>query len=126
MGKADTLSRRENHMAGIENNNKQMTFISENRILSLEEISLFDKIKEKHSGCTSPNGSILCEGLYFYNNKLWVPSEFCWEVSTQFHDHPIFGYKGAEKTQELLVQYYSWPGVKKDVQDYCRSCERCA
>jgi transposase InsO family protein len=39
---------------------------------------------------------------------------------------PDLGHKGAEKTQEFLVRYYSWSGVKKDVQDYCRSCKRCA
>jgi hypothetical protein len=75
MGKAYALSRREDHMAGMENDNKQMTFIPENYIRSLEEIALFDNIKEGHSGCTSPDGSTLCEGLYFYIHKLWVPEK---------------------------------------------------
>jgi hypothetical protein len=103
MEKADALSRREDHMVRMEDDNKQMTFILEHRIRSLEEISLFDKIKERHSGCTSPDGSILHEGLHFYNNKLWVPSELRQEVLTQFHNHTIFGHKGTEKTQEFLT-----------------------
>ena len=35
------------------------------------------------------------------------------------------GHLGITKTKDRVLQRYYWPGVFKDVADYCRSCEVC-
>ncbi len=39
------------------------------------------------------------------------------------HDIPTAGHLGINKTQKQILQRYYWPGVFKDVTNYCRSCE---
>ena len=41
------------------------------------------------------------------------------------HDIPWSGHLGIEKTKDRVLQNYYWPGVFKDVADYCRSCPEC-
>ena len=41
------------------------------------------------------------------------------------HDVPMAGHLGVTKTKDRVLQRYYWPGVFKDVADYCRSCEVC-
>ena len=41
------------------------------------------------------------------------------------HDVPMAGHLGITKTKDRVLQPYYWPGVFKDVADYCRSCEVC-
>ena len=41
------------------------------------------------------------------------------------HDVPMAGHLGITKTKDRVLQHYYWPGVFKDVADYCRTCEVC-
>ena len=40
------------------------------------------------------------------------------------HEIPIAGHLGSEKTRQRLLRFY-WPGVFKDVEEFCRSCPTC-
>ena len=41
------------------------------------------------------------------------------------HDIPMAGHLGVTKTMKRVLQRYFWPGVFKDVSDYCKTCEVC-
>ena len=41
------------------------------------------------------------------------------------HDIPLAGHLGVTKTKDRVLQRYYWPGVFRDVAEYCRSCEVC-
>lgn len=41
------------------------------------------------------------------------------------HDIPMAGHLGVTKTIKRVLQRYFWPGVFKDVSDYCKTCEVC-
>ena len=41
------------------------------------------------------------------------------------HDVPMAGHLGVTKTKDRVLQWYYWPGVFKDIADYCRTCEVC-
>ena len=41
------------------------------------------------------------------------------------HDVPMAGHLGVTKTKDRVLQRYYWPGVFKDIADYCRTCEVC-
>ncbi|XP_033741736.1 uncharacterized protein LOC117328321 [Pecten maximus] len=41
------------------------------------------------------------------------------------HDRPLAGHLGTEKTKERVLRSFYWPGVFKDIQEYCSTCEIC-
>ena len=41
------------------------------------------------------------------------------------HESPIGGHNGMTKTYHRIRQYYYWDGMKKDIQDYIRTCQEC-
>ena len=41
------------------------------------------------------------------------------------HDHPSAGHLGNKKMLPRLKKYFTWPGIRKDVMDYCRGCGPC-
>ena len=44
------------------------------------------------------------------------------EILHDFHDGPLGGNIGAEKTLAHLKERYYWPGHHTDVTDWCRNC----
>ena len=52
--------------------------------------------------------------------------ECCRQTVLQLaHDIPMAGHLGVTKTTKRVLQRYFWPGVFKDVSDYCKTCEVC-
>ena len=41
------------------------------------------------------------------------------------HDVPMAGHLGVTKMKDRILLRYYWPGIFKEVADYCRSCEVC-
>ena len=41
------------------------------------------------------------------------------------HDVPMAGHKGQERTLQRICGRFWWPGLKKDVKQYVRSCPEC-
>ena len=41
------------------------------------------------------------------------------------HDVPLAGHPGVAKTKDRVLQRYYWPGVFRDIAEYCRTCEVC-
>ena len=52
-----------------------------------------------------------------------LPSKLIPVVLTQLHDN--HGHQGIERTVHLIRQRCYWPGMVKDITDYCKSCHRC-
>ena len=57
--------------------------------------------------------------------QLVVPKKYRGLVLKLAHDIPWSGHLGIEKTKDRVLQNYYWPGVFKDLADYCRSCPEC-
>lgn len=55
--------------------------------------------------------------------QLILPQMLQGEVLQQMHDG--HGHQGIERTFKLVRDRCYWPGVYKDVEQYCNSCERC-
>ncbi|WP_461384568.1 integrase zinc binding domain-containing protein, partial [Devosia indica] len=77
-----------------------------------------------------PGYGINESGLLIYQTqdglmKLWVPQELRMKVLTEGHDNQISGHLGIERTLELMSRKYYWNDMKKDVQEYVRTCEVC-
>ncbi len=57
--------------------------------------------------------------------KIVLPKERRNQVLLLAHSVLGSGHFGHHKTHARLVPYFTWPGMRKDVNDHCRSCEEC-
>ena len=56
-------------------------------------------------------------------NVLILPQTLRVTVLKQMHDY--MGHQATERTTQLLRKRCYWPGMNKDIEDYCKHCERC-
>lgn len=47
------------------------------------------------------------------------------QILQEYHDTPMGGHFGAEKTYFSITRKFHWKGMKKDVREYIRNCEIC-
>jgi hypothetical protein len=69
--------------------------------------------------------SVYLKGHQDRIEQLVVPKEFRGSVLKVAHDIPLAGHMGRKKTLNRIVQRFFWPGIRRDVIEYCRSCEAC-
>ena len=55
-----------------------------------------------------------------------IPEALRTEVLADFHEGPMGGHLGVDKTFSRLRERFYWPGYHRDVQDWCRNCGTCA
>ena len=93
-----------------------------NNILSTQKS---DKYISEHK--SDPRWSIDEQGLYCYDNRIWVPdSDNLWlRILLNCHDHPISSHYGQNKTLDLVQRNYTWPSVCTFIKDYFKSCTAC-
>ncbi|KAF8747934.1 hypothetical protein RHS01_11152 [Rhizoctonia solani] len=67
------------------------------------------------------------EDLLWYQGKLVVPdSEALKErLLREFHDSPLAGHPGQQRTLELLSRNYWWPGMKSSAKEWVECCPTC-
>ena len=130
MGKADALSRREDHTVGVADDNKGVTVISPSQVRSLPLVDdihkrIFDTLvtrieTEVYRLCKEKG---ICEEhdsfLYDPSGWMYVPDDdsLRMHIIATHHDSPISSHPGDQKTQELIEQQYYWPGLASDVGD---------
>jgi transposase InsO family protein len=54
-----------------------------------------------------------------------IPSSLYKKVAQIFHDHPISGHLGVDRTHKRLKSHAFWPGMRKYVQNYIKTCDIC-
>ena len=139
MGKADALSRHEDHAVGVADNNKGVTVISPNQICSFP---IVDDIKKKIFDTlvtrTETEVYRLCKEkgickehdgfLYDSSGQMYVPDDdsLRMHIISSHHDAPVAGHPGYQKTQELIERQYYWPRLASDVRSYIARCDHCA
>lgn len=47
------------------------------------------------------------------------------KIMKEFHDVPVSGHRGIEKTLSKLGKRFWWPGIRQEVQQYIGSCIAC-
>ncbi len=68
----------------------------------------------------------LAGGRLYYNGRIYVPEALRDVIMERYHDSPLAGHFGAEKTQALIQRKYFWPKLAKDVNEHIASCSVCA
>ena len=74
-----------------------------------------------------PRWSIRSDGLLLLDNRIYVPnhSDLRLQVLRNFHDHPLSGHFGQNRTLEAVRRQYTWPNVRTFVRDYVNECRIC-
>ena len=70
-----------------------------------------------------PDASVDDEWLVQY--QIVVPSPYRSHILNLAHDIPMAGHLGVRKTYLRVLEHFCWPGLKKDVVNYCRTCHTC-
>ena len=58
--------------------------------------------------------------------QIVVPQVLVHDVLHALHGGVGGGHLGISKTLKKIRERFYWPGLQKDVEDWCRKCERCA
>ncbi|KAF8749312.1 hypothetical protein RHS01_10171 [Rhizoctonia solani] len=66
-------------------------------------------------------------GLLFYQGRIVVPDvgSLRTDLLRVFHDSPLAGHPGRQRTLELISRNYYWPGIRADTYWHVDSCETC-
>jgi hypothetical protein len=66
-------------------------------------------------------------GLLFYQGCVVVPDNdnLKRDLMATFHDSPIAGHPGQQRTLELISQRYYWPRMRSKIFQYVDTCEMC-
>lgn len=67
------------------------------------------------------NELCLEDGLFYYNNRLIVPSNFRKYFLQLFHET----HTGIVKTKMIVKKYFYWPGLMSDIESYISGCSLC-
>ena len=71
--------------------------------------------------------SIDGQGLLRYKDRIWIPAEASVksEILQRFHDDPLAGHFGVNRTEELIQRRFHWKKMRQEIQEYVRSCATC-
>ncbi|QRW19985.1 Retrotransposable element Tf2 protein [Rhizoctonia solani] len=66
-------------------------------------------------------------GLLFYQGRIVVPDvrNLQTDLLRIYHNSPLAGHPGHQRTLELISQLYYWPGIRADTYWHVDSCETC-
>ena len=66
-------------------------------------------------------------GFWLKGGKIVVPNSTPLKraILRILHDAPSAGHPGVTRTLEKVQRYYWWPAVRRDVEDYIRTCTSC-
>jgi transposase InsO family protein len=69
----------------------------------------------------------LLNGLIYYKDKLWVGNNTAMQqkLILQMHSSPVGGHSGIPATVKCLKALFAWPGLKKHVYAFVKSCPTC-
>ncbi|QRW15577.1 Retrotransposable element Tf2 protein [Rhizoctonia solani] len=67
------------------------------------------------------------EDLLWYQGKLVVPDlePLKERLLREFHNSPLVGHPGQQRTLELLSRSYWWPGMKSSAKEWVECCPTC-
>lgn len=62
---------------------------------------------------------------YDVNEQLLIPQLHRATILNLAHTHPLGAHLGVEKTKGRILQRFFWPGIHKEIENYCRGCPEC-
>jgi transposase InsO family protein len=47
------------------------------------------------------------------------------QILYEFHDAPLGGHRGMNKTYKAIKAHYSWTNMRREIEDYVKKCQSC-
>jgi len=47
------------------------------------------------------------------------------QILYEFHDSPLGGHRGMNKTYRAISTRYTWPKIRREIEEYVRQCKSC-
>jgi hypothetical protein len=47
------------------------------------------------------------------------------QILYEYHDAPLGGHRGMNKTYRAIKNKYSWPNMKREIENYIKQCKSC-
>ena len=63
--------------------------------------------------------------MLHYQGLLYVPEIIQTELISRYHDNPLVGHFGIEKTRKFVARKYYWPMLQYNVEDYVKGYNVC-
>ena len=57
--------------------------------------------------------------------QIVIPKAYRSEVLSLAHETPLSGHLGVNKTYQKIINHFYWPGIRKDVVEFCNTCHTC-
>ena len=124
-GRADALSRREDHDTG-EHDNEGVVVLPDHlfaRTSQTRDTQDEDVIRR----WVDPHCLKKVDGRWTKDRRLVItgPMGERRHIIQSLHDPPAYGHPGISRTVELVERSYWWPGLRRDVAEYVRGCGEC-
>ncbi|XP_071959943.1 uncharacterized protein [Antedon mediterranea] len=58
-------------------------------------------------------------------HQIVIPNGYRQDIIGIAHDYLLSGHLGVNKTVDKIFRHFFWPGLRKDVSNYCKSCHAC-
>ena len=69
----------------------------------------------------------LYQNLLFFKNRIWIVKELPFKdrLLEEFHNSPLSGHMGVDKTLNRLQANFFWEGMRHDVKNFVTNCRVC-
>lgn len=58
-------------------------------------------------------------------HQIVIPKSYRTEILSIAHETPLAGHLGINKTHLKILNHFYWPGIRRDVAEFCKSCHTC-
>ena len=86
--------------------------------LRLSELEESDDGARKIRAEGLKNNNEEVDGILHHQGLPFVPKAIRIELISQYHDDPLAGHFGIDKTRELVGRKYYWPSLRRDDESY--------
>ena len=146
IGKADSLSRRQDQEIGVKRDNEDEILVKPEQleVKRTKEVDLLDNIRQSKvkddevvkavEEMKQAEVKMLRDeewrevhGIIYKEGKVYVPKDkkLRAEIIRLYHNILVEGHGGQQKTVELVTRSFWWPGVIKEVKQYMKGYNSC-
>ena len=125
-GRADALSRREDHDTG-ERDNEGVVVLPDHLFARTTRTTRILQDEDVIRRWVDPHRLKNIGGRWTKDNRQVItgPLEERRTIIRSLHDSPAYGHPGISRTVELVERSYWWPGLRRDIAEYVRGCGEC-
>ncbi|XP_067664166.1 uncharacterized protein [Haliotis asinina] len=101
----------------------------------LRNTAVSEKDSHREAGCYYLKSDVLmrkwrppdspADGEWKILYQIVIPPMYRHEILCLGHDTLLAGHLGVNKTYQKILTHFYWPGIQKDVKQFCRTCHTC-